>query len=373
MKIAIISTISQYEWAGTEEVWAQFAKVALAQGHAVHACIHWRVSHSTRIKALQEVGLEVSTRRPFRPTRLYLLKERVYGDMRSLEAFSPDLLLINSGSLFDILNIPALRQFCARIQVPKLFFCHFVAEGFVPYNREQVRELSRQMQGWIFVSEHNRQLAERQLAYQFNNAHVIVNGSRLKLEEPLSWPEGSLTQFACVARLDTQWKGQDVLLEVLSMPLWRDRNWHLNLYGVGPDTNYIHQLIKHYRLTEKVTCHGYIDDIKSVWQQNHLMVLASRGEGTPLAVLEAMMCGRPTVTTDVGGNREILVSGETGWIAEVATPNALGPILQEAWEERHRWPAIGQSAHRAACLQAQRNPEKQLLSYIEKTVNATVS
>jgi L-malate glycosyltransferase len=369
MKIAIMSTISNYAWAGTEEVWAQFAQSALKQGHAVHASVHWQVGQSSRISTLRQLGLEVSVRQPFRPNRLHLLKERFYSDMLPLERFKPDIFLINSGSLFDVLNLPALRQFCKTQQIPTVFFCHFVAEGFVPHSPASVRDFADTMQGWIFVSKHNYRLAERQLAYPFQNAQVIVNGPRLSLEEPLSWPEGDTIQFGCVARLETCWKGQDVLLEVLSQPQWQARSWHLNLYGSGPDESYLRDLIGHYHLEKQVSIQGYCADIEAVWRRNHLMLLPSRGEGTPLAVLEAMMCGRPTVTTDVGGNREVLEHGHTGFIAEAATVNSFGKALEQAWSQQDRWQQMGTQAHRSAHLLAQSNPSQQVLDYLTKVIS----
>ena len=153
MRIAILSTISLYEWAGTEEVWAQFAKVALTRGHAVHVSVHWRVAQSSRLDELRQLGLAVSVRQPFRPTRAYLLKERFLSDLRAIEQFKPDVLIINSGSLFDVLNLPALQQFCANSSVPKVFYCHFVAEGFIAQDRARLVSFAETMQGWVFVSE----------------------------------------------------------------------------------------------------------------------------------------------------------------------------------------------------------------------------
>ena len=372
MRIAILSTIEKYPWAGTEEVWAQFAQVALRQGHEVIVSAHWRVAHSAQAQSLRALGLQISVRQPFRPTRVYLLKEKFASDLRALHRFRPDVLVINSGSLFDILNLPALRQFCETVRAPKVFFCHFVAEGFVPHDRDRLTNFAQTIQGWVFVSQHNHQLAERQFANRFKNAQVIVNGPRLILSDPLPWPNTETVNFGCVARLETQWKGQDVLLSVLSEERWRDRNWHLNLYGTGPDASYITQLIEHYQLTERVTAHGYISDIQSVWQHNQLMLLPSRGEGMPLAVLEAMMCGRPTITTDVGGTRELLKHQVTGWIADCATPSSYGKALDAAWQVKDQWEIAGKQAHEAAHQAAKANPPKRLLDYLQDVVKSTV-
>jgi len=104
-----------------------------------------------------------------------------------------------------------------------------------------------------------------------------------------------------------------------------------------------------------------------VWKECHAKVLASHGEGTSLAVLEAMMCGRTVITTDVGGNREILEHDISGFIADAATPRCFGATLETAWAERDRWSEIGNSAFRAAQRLACADPAKALLNLIEAT------
>lgn len=364
MKIAILSTISNYAWAGTEEVWAQFATKALAQNHQVYLAAHQKVVKSEQVQNLLDQGLQIAVRKPFRPTKLHLLKEFFWSDMQAIYRFQPDVLLINSGSLFDILNLPALYHFCQKITCFKVFFCHFVAETLVPNNRDRLKEFLPLIDAWVFVSQHNKALAERQLAYNFPESKVIINSSRFKVKDFPQWLSTDTVNFGCVARLETLWKGQDVLLEVLSKSVWQNRQWHLNLYGEGPDKQYIHHLIKNYNLEQRVTEHGYINDIQKVWQDNHLMVLPSRGEGTPLAVLEAMMCGRPTVTTDVGGNREILEDCATGFIADTATLYSFGNALERAWQQQDRWQEMGYKAQQKAQKLTQADPAAQLLDYL---------
>ena len=59
---------------------------------------------------------------------------------------------------------------------------------------------------------------------------------------------------------------------------------------------------------------GRCDDVASLLFASHIGVLSSRAEGFANAILEYMAAGLPVVATDVGGVREAIVEGETGYI-----------------------------------------------------------
>lgn len=67
-----------------------------------------------------------------------------------------------------------------------------------------------------------------------------------------------------------------------------------------------------------------------------VFVLATSNEGWANVFLEAMACGLPVITTDVGGNREVVVSSELGSIVPfgnaVALQNALADALGKQWD-----------------------------------------
>jgi len=54
-----------------------------------------------------------------------------------------------------------------------------------------------------------------------------------------------------------------------------------------------------------ITLLGHVTDIRNVWKDAHIAVLASRREGLPMSLLEAAACGRPIVASDVPGCREV--------------------------------------------------------------------
>ncbi len=366
MKIGILSTCEHYQWAGTEEVWFHFAVRALTEGHKVLLGAHELVAGSAQVAGLNSKGMQVCSRSPSKPIRFYLWKERIRSEMAPLG--DCDVVVINAGSLFDTLNLPWLDQTLASLKAQGkrvIYFCHFCAESLPATNHssDAVERFTDSIDEWVFVSEHNKTLAQRQLATRFERASVVMNGPRLDLTAPIPMPDEPIT-FGCVARLETRWKGHDVLLECLAQPQWHTRDWRLNIYGSGPDENYIQRLIKHYNLTDQVTMCGYVRDMRDVWKQCHAKVLASHGEGTPLAVLEAMMCGRPTITTDAGGNHEILKHGETGFISDAVTPRSFGATLELAWQRKEEWTTMGHTAHVSAQKLALADPARTLLQLV---------
>lgn len=366
MRIGFISTVSGYQWAGSEELWYAAALTALSKNDSVSISVSSDMKKALKLKKISELGAHIYWRNSGFHPRLARLKEYFSSSFKSLYTKS-DIVLLSLGSLLDPIYIPDLLGSLNTSNVPVIVLCQFNAESlqFSSANREKIQRLFDLSAGQIFVSEQNLQLAQRQLAISFTDACIIYNPIRCKQIEPLPWVQKETVQLACVARFETLWKGQDVLLEVLAQPQWKARDWHLNLYGSGPDEKYIQQLIRYYGLADRVTCHGYVQDIQSVWANNHVMVLPSRGEGAPLAMLEAMMCARPTVTTDAGGNREILAEGQTGWIADAATPNSFGHSLEQAWQHQDHWPEIGKAAHQAALHLAAADPAKQVLHYLQ--------
>ncbi|NJM99226.1 MAG: glycosyltransferase family 4 protein [Phormidesmis sp. RL_2_1] len=366
MRIGFISTVSGYHWAGSEELWYAAALLALSKNDSVNISVSSDMKTSLKLKKISELGAHIYWKNSVIHPRLARITEYFSSSFKPLYARS-DVVLLSLGSLLDPIYIPDLLDSLDTSDVPVIVLCQFNAESlqFSPASRAKIQQLFDASAGQIFVSKYNLQLAQRQLAMNFENAHVICNPIRYKQLEPLPWVQKEPVQLACVARFETLWKGQDVLLEVLAQPQWKARDWHLNLYGSGPDEKYVQQLIRYYDLADRVTCRGYVQDIQSVWANNHVMLLPSRGEGAPLAILEAMMCARPTVTTDVGGNREILVEGQTGWIADAAIPSSFGHSLEQAWQHQNHWPEIGKAAHQAALHLAAADPAKQVLECLQ--------
>lgn len=82
---------------------------------------------------------------------------------------------------------------------------------------------------------------------------------------------------------------------------------------------------------------GSRDDIPDILRSLNLFVLSSLAEGISNTILEAMASGVPVVATDVGGNHELVVSGETGQLVPAANPDALcDAIARYIFDDRLR-------------------------------------
>ncbi len=86
------------------------------------------------------------------------------------------------------------------------------------------------------------------------------------------------------------------------------------LIGDGPLREELENLTERLNLNHKVIFAGHRDDVSKLLPLIDLFVLPSLAEGMSNALLEAMATGLPCVTTDVGGNGEVLLDGVTGFL-----------------------------------------------------------
>jgi len=72
-----------------------------------------------------------------------------------------------------------------------------------------------------------------------------------------------------------------------------------------------------------VKWHGFRNDIVEVWREAHIAVLPSYREGLPKSLLEAASCGRPIITTNVPGCREMVNDEDNGILVPAQNPKKL--------------------------------------------------
>ncbi|MFQ3621633.1 MAG: glycosyltransferase family 4 protein [Spirochaetales bacterium] len=128
-----------------------------------------------------------------------------------------------------------------------------------------------------------------------------------------------------VARLQAQ-KDHPTLFRALSS--LKDLEWQLELVGDGPDSNTLQTLAGELGISERVHFAGQRLDVPQRLREADIFVLATHWEGFPRSILEAMRAGLPVIATDVGGCRESVVEGKTGFLVPKEDPEALRERLK---------------------------------------------
>ena len=91
----------------------------------------------------------------------------------------------------------------------------------------------------------------------------------------------------------------------------------------------LERLVKDLGLEEAVRLIGEREDIGSLLAMADVVVHPSHEEGFSNAILEAMAARKPVVATNVGGNPEAVVDGETGYLVPPRDPDSLAEAIEK--------------------------------------------
>lgn len=352
-RIAFVSTMPGQLWGGSEELWSRAAANLASTGFDISASVvewsprHWRVAD------LANSGVEIWPRprhypfwrKGWRRITSGAKSDTVIEIERLIAKRQPALIVLSDGGPFPPVELPEL---CVAMNLP------FVTIGQANSDNHWVDDVVAERyrlalaaaRRCYFVANANLKLAERQLGCKLTNAEVVPNPFNVDFNAAPPWPrlnDMEEIHLACVARLHPPSKGQDILLEALASPLWAGRNWRLTLYGEGPTRNILERLALRFGIADRVIFAGYVA-VEPIWAANHVLVMPSRYEGLPLAMVEAMLCGRPVLATDVAGHAEVIEDGVTGFLAEAPTVPMLGRCLERLWEHRASLEQMGRAA-----------------------------
>src|SRR5207247_1379395 len=153
------------------------------------------------------------------------------------------------------------------------------------------------------------------------------DGSRVR--EQLGIPNGAPV-LGCLANV-LEIKGHDILLDAFANIVKVHSTVHLLL--VGRDTSSygaeMHALADRLGVAERTHFVGFQADVRPYIAAMNLVVLPSRSEGLPVALLECMAMAKPVVASAVGGIPEIVVDGVTGKLIQPEDTLALNSAMIE--------------------------------------------
>ncbi|MFI2783213.1 glycosyltransferase [Streptomyces sp. ALB3] len=192
---------------------------------------------------------------------------------------------------------------------------------------------------WLVLTEED---ADKWAGDGMNNVGFMPNALAALPDVPSPRREKSV---ASIGRLTDQ-KGIDMLLDTWALVAPQRPDWRLDVYGAGEDEADLRARCTGLGLDSSVVWRGRTDDVPGALAASSVFVQSSRGEGFPLALLEAMASGLPCAAFDCApGVREIVRHGEDGLLAPAGDIGALAdrllrltgnPRLRDAMGDRAR-------------------------------------
>jgi sugar transferase (PEP-CTERM/EpsH1 system associated) len=197
------------------------------------------------------------------------------------------------------------------------------------------------------VSDDSAEVAAEVERVPRRKIQVIRNGIDLgAFPAPAGARPGAGMRAIHVARLNDLAKDQTTLLRAARLVADLEPGFRLTVVGDGPDQARLLALSEELGLGEHVCFLGFRSDVSALLGAADVFVLSSLTEGISLTLLEAMAAGLPVVATDVGGNREVVVPGQTGLLVPAGSPAALAGAVLEVLHRPEQAQAMGAAGRR---------------------------
>lgn len=174
------------------------------------------------------------------------------------------------------------------------------------------RQAARLTSAIVTVSHRDKELAMRYGIVARGGITVVHNGMPDDAPRRDHDQAAGPVRLLMIARHESA-KDHETLFRALAQ--LRDKPWTLDLVGPGPDEDRHKAVVCELGLAERVQFLGYRKDVSELIAAADVFVLVSNREGLPLSIIEAMRAGLATVCSDVGGCRELVAEGETGYLA----------------------------------------------------------
>jgi colanic acid/amylovoran biosynthesis glycosyltransferase len=209
----------------------------------------------------------------------------------------------------------------------------FTAHGPEEFDKPQLLALHEKIEHAAFVvgvsSFGRSQLYRYCDAAKWSKVHVIRCGVDASYVSQRPTPVPDRPRFVSVGRLCEQ-KGQLLLVQAAAQLVRKGRELELVLVGDGPMRADIEALVSREGLDGRVRITGWAagEAVQREIEDARALVLPSFAEGLPVALMEALGCGRPVISTYVAGIPELVRDGENGLLVPAGSMEGVAGAME---------------------------------------------
>lgn len=161
-------------------------------------------------------------------------------------------------------------------------------------------------------------------------------------------PEKRNNEIAFVGRFDIHQKRQDLAIEAFKIVAEAVPDVKLAFYGAGKEQEIIKKQACDLGIEDRVLFKGLVKDVPNAIKDSRLFLMTSDFEGMPNALIEAMACGLPCVSTDCspGGASELIQSGENGIVVPCGDAKAIAAAIVRLLNNKEEAEKMGVEAQK---------------------------
>jgi len=149
--------------------------------------------------------------------------------------------------------------------------------------------------------------------------------------------------IVCVSKL-RKGKGHEHLLEAFENVFAENKHLNLLIVGDGEQKNRLLRQIENYSCKNNIYFLGNRSDVKEILKISDIFVLPTLGEGMSNAIMEAMVCGLPVITTDIPENKELITNNENGLLIPLKNVNFLEEAIKKIIYNKDLGGELGENA-----------------------------
>ncbi len=313
MRIAILVPLFPPRWLGGAEVATYYTAKHLAKSHEVHIITSW--DKGLPRESITQEGFYLHRVYTIKKPRLLSLTYNVAAFLK-LRKIKSDI--VHAQSIFSGLTAYLGKKL---LSTPYVTYCRG-SDIYLPwpFKKSISNLILRNADAVVALSSDMK----RQITEISNTRPVVVpNGIEVERFEGLS-PEEAREKLGIknnekvilfVGSLRAL-KGVRYLIQAMVIIKQKEPNARLLIVGDGPDRQGLENLVQKLDLQQSIDFVGGIpqERVPHYMMACDIFTLPSLSEGFGLACLEAMACGLPVVTTDVGGLPDLIKDGENGFL-----------------------------------------------------------
>ena len=268
----------------------------------------------------------------------------------------PDLLHINVAGRGSTLRKLLMSELAGALRIKTIVHLHDYDYAVdlarrPAWLRRRIVGMFRRARRVIVLGERDRETVEGDLGVPAAQVIVLHNAVPDPGPPPDRQERAGPTRLLFLGHLDDR-KGVPELLESLSRPALRRRDWRLVLAGGGELARF-RQVIATGGLAERCEVVGWVthEQVYKRCREADIFVLPSHAEGQAMALLEAMAHGLAIVTTPVGAHLEAVESGTEALLVQPGSIDELTDTLCTLIDQPERRSALGRAARDKYCCQ----------------------